>query len=444
MRQATNVLATGWPRSAPPARARQPLAKVVYRSRAAKALSPHDIHELTRTSQARNEREAITGVMVHDNGQFFQWIEGPADNLGRVMHSIRHDERHTDIEILGNEPVESRAFDGWSMKLALPGPVMTSWRREVIEPPPAIVEDLRKRPHLATSLLVLLKPENAPVDRAADEFDGELLGDKTAAILKHVFLSAVMPVLRGEPVESAQPSPPRAHARVRELADLLVSSDQGAAAELIEELRAGGMAVGPLFARLFEPAARQLGDLWTEDLCTEFDVTVGLCRLQSVARSLEIAREPGHAKRPAVLIVPEPGELHRLGAALDGGVLRMAGWSPECDTPSSNQALEDMVAAKWFDVLDLSLSVAFRREHELARVSETIAGARRASCNADLVVIVGGRVFREISTAALEVGADLALTTALGVDRSILNSVDLARAVTPDVAEQTQVCATAS
>ena len=132
MRQATNILASGWHTSAPPVRARQTLNKIVYRSRAAKPLSPQDIHDLTRTAQARNEREAITGVMVHDNGQFFQWIEGPAYNLGRVMHSIRHDERHTDIEILGNEPVEARAFDGWSMKLALPGPVMTSWGRGVV------------------------------------------------------------------------------------------------------------------------------------------------------------------------------------------------------------------------------------------------------------------------------------------------------------------------
>ena len=445
MRQATNTLATGWSRSALPPRERQALSKIVYRSKAARTLSPYDIHELTRTAQARNAREAITGVMVHDDGRFFQWIEGPADNLGRVMHSIRHDERHTDIEILGDEPVEARAFDGWSMKLALPGPVMTAWRREVIEPPLAIVEDLRRRPDLAPALLVLLKPCDAPVEQAADDFAGQVLGDKTASVLKHVFLSAVMPLLRREGGEPALRQQPKIHPRMGELAELLVSSDQGAAVDLIAELHADGMAMGPLFATLFEPAARQLGDLWTEDFCSEFDVTLGLSRLQSAARSLE-SGTPGrsNASRPAVLVVPEPGELHRLGAALDSGVLRMAGWAPHCDTPSSDQALQDLVASTWFDVLDLSLSVAFRREHQLARVSETIASVRRASCNAGLLVIVGGRVFREVRTAGLQVGADLALTTARGVDRTILDTVDMARSVTPDVSAQMQVCATAS
>ena len=443
MRQATNVLATGWSRSAPPVRGGQKMAKIVYRSRASKALSPKDIHDLTRTAQSRNEREAITGVMVHDYGHFYQWIEGPADNLGRVMHSIRQDERHTDIEILGNETVETRAFDGWSMKLAMPGPVMPSWRREVIEPPPEIVETLRRRPHLASALLVRLRPcENASVEHANEDFAGQCLGEKTARVLKEVFLSTVVPVLRGEAVELAAPHRLQVHPRMRELADLLVSSDQGAAVELIGEIASSGVAIGPLVATVFEPAARHLGDLWSEDLCTEFDVTLGLCRLQSVAGSLasDIGR-PARARRPAVLIVPEPGELHRLGAALDGGVLRRAGWSPQCDYPSSDEALQDMVASTWFDVLDLSLSVAFRREHLLGRVSDTIAQARLASCNKDLVVIVGGRVFREIATAGLEVGADLALSTAMGVDRSILNTVDMVRPVTPLRSTQAELCA---
>ena len=213
--------------------------------------------------------------------------------------------------------------------------------------------------------------------------------------------------------------------------------------QLIEELSNCGLALKPMFTTLFEPAARHLGDLWGEDLCTEFDVTLGLCRLQTAASFLspELHR-PGRLTRPAVLIASEPGELHRLGATLDGSVLRKAGWSPQSGNPSSDGALQDLVSTQWFDVLDLSLSVAFRQDHLLGKVSTTIEKVRRASCNKDLAVIVGGRVFLEEDTAAAEVGADFALTTASEVERSILRTVSSTRTATTSSTVELQVLPT--
>ena len=175
------------------------------------------------------------------------------------------------------------------------------------------------------------------------------------------------------------------------------------------------------------------------------DVTLGLCRLQTAANHLSPGlRRAGHLPRPAVLIVPEPGELHRLGATLDGGVLRNAGWSPRSDNPSNDQTLQDLVSTTWFDVLDLSLSVAFRRDHLLAKVSKTIENVRRASCNRDLAVIVGGRVFLEDDTAAAEVGADFALTTASDVEKSILRTVSSTHTATTSSTVELQVLPTPS
>ena len=61
----------------------------------------------------------------------FRWIKGLRTALDHIMHSIRNDERHTDVEVLGSEQIFSRTFDGWSMKLATPGPVLASWRRDM-------------------------------------------------------------------------------------------------------------------------------------------------------------------------------------------------------------------------------------------------------------------------------------------------------------------------
>ncbi len=180
------------------------------------------------------------------------------------------------------------------------------------------------------------------------------------------------------------------------------------------------------YSTLVEPAARSLGDMWDEDTCSEFDLTIGLCRLQSAARLLAadtVGVLAGGAAQPAVLIVPEPGDLHRLGAALDGRMLDGAGWSPHCAFPENDRALEEMVSASWFDVLDLSLSVALRQESWLPRLRESIAHARRASQNPALIVLVGGRVFKETRSAGLSVGADVASTTSGTVERSILRSM---------------------
>ncbi len=406
------------------------LSTIVYRSKAVKALSPPELHELTRVAQARNARESVTGLMLYDNERFFQWLEGPPGSVDRVMDSIRADRRHQDIEILDNQAVRSRTFDGWTMKLAAQVPASASWRREVIAPPEEIVEGLRKRPEAAPVLLARLLPLSAveaEANSVADAISHMPLQSAAAAVLKSVILAKVVPQLAG----GVHPGP-AANRRAAELAELLIATDECAARELIEEMRAPGRSQAMLYAALLEPAARSLGDLWTEDLCSEFDVTLGLCRLQNAVRLL--AAGPvrlAAARHPVVLIAPEPGELHRLGAAMDGTVLRDAGWSPRCEYPADDRALQDLLSSAWVDVLDLSLSVAFRREERVARLTQTIAQARRASQNPALLVLVGGRLFVEESTAGAAVGADLASRSALGVDRSILRTVTASRTGQP-------------
>ncbi len=66
-----------------------------------------------------------------------------------------------------------------------------------------------------------------------------------------------------------------------------------------------------------------------------------------------------------------------------------------------------MLSSNWVDILDLSLSAAFRREESIPRLAGIIAGARRASRKPTLVVVVGGRTFVEDSAVGAEVGADV-------------------------------------
>lgn len=194
-----------------------------------------------------------------------------------------------------------------------------------------------------------------------------------------------------------------------ELARLAASPDCARAADRIGQLRPGIASNVSEGAELIERAARVLGDLWEVDQCSEFEVAIGFCGLQLALRRLGLAwraapAQPGPV--PSVLVAPSPGEPHMLRATLDSELLWLAGWNPGYEFPATDNALQRLVAENWFDALDVSLSLAFRREHWMPRLAETIALARRASRNPNLLVFVAGRLFIDCPDAWRQVAAD--------------------------------------
>lgn len=403
------------------------LSRLVYRSSAVRPLSSLELYQLTLVAQSRNRAEAITGLMLYDKGYFFQWLEGPIGNLERVMRSIHGDSRHTGVDILDTSTISTRKFTGWSMKLVAHGAAAASRRQDVIEPPPGVLETLHRNPHTAPAVLASFIQDPSHLSAAnVSEFGSASRGQlnhRTAGVLKAVITATVIPELLDRRGFVVPRTPALAvNRRVSELTDLLIGDDQAAALELIREVQADTSPTLLHFATLFEPVARIFGDMWEEDTCTEFDVTLGLSRIQTAVRLLSsgvIRKRPAVLLGPQVLIAPEPGELHGLGATLDSEVIWNTGWRAQCEYPQNDRALEDLVSKSWFDVLDLSLSTASRREHLLPRLTNTIAAARRASRNPAMVVVVGGRLFREQQSAGADVGADAASTTATQVGQSI-------------------------
>jgi hypothetical protein len=226
---------------------------------------------------------------------------------------------------------------------------------------------------------------------------------------------------------------PVADARAAELARLLVAPDVEDAFDLIDQSTERAVNPVSLFTSLFEPTARSLGDLWSQDVCSEFEVSIGLCHLQSAMRriSFDLLSAPVTRSEPRrVLLVPQPGEPHSFCAALNSEMLLQVGWHPSCEFPENDKALQDLVANAWFDALDLSLSPALRREHWLPRMAETVRKARQASRNPALAIVVSGRVFAENADACATVGADAFAASALQVERRIMRSL-LARKARP-------------
>ncbi len=400
--------------------ARPSLSAFVYRSRAARPFSYPELQQLMRDAQSRNHEESLTGVMVYDEPYFYQWLEGPADSVERVRQSIKKDPRHLEIEVLRDKPISTRMFSGWDMKLATRAQQGGLWQRDVIYPSLTTITALRQDPGSVPDLLAKLGAGAAGRPDAAAQ---------TGVILKNLIRTQILPELAVR--HGLAPVIPidLMDARVTELTDLLLASDAAGALELIHEQVDQGPSAVPLYASLLEPAARRLGDLLNHEGCNGLELTIALSRLQSAVRLLGVeslspfSHHHGVAE-PSVLVVPLPGEIHGLGAALDSEAMWQEGWSPQSEFPVNDEALQQIVRGHWFDVLDLSLSTALRREHWLERMAATIGLARRASMNPALIILAGGRVFAEDGATADTVGADGANKTASTIVEDIIQGME--------------------
>jgi hypothetical protein len=364
----------------------EPIGMLAYRSRAIAAPTDRELDLLLSHAQSRNRAELLSGLLIYDQGSYFQWLEGPQEALQRVWSSIQRDPRHRDVQVLREETMPKRFFGDWDMRLAR-----------------------RARGKLDTALAVLETPDDL-LKR------GRVLpsGLGTGA-WDDIFADIVVPQLRNRHL-TPHPMPRRVaalwHAEIgaaEELAGRVLGQHEAPIAEYIDQLVDEGASPEILYQEVFEPAARHLGGLRDEDVRTDLAITLGLGRLQFAVRRLSATfQHPLYAIRPghAILVAPEPGESHHLSAAMASELFWRDGWDVSCEFPSTDGDLGRLVQERWFDVLELSLSTALRREQALTTMGITIRAAQAASLNPALMVIVDGRAFVERPRTYLDVGAD--------------------------------------
>ncbi len=409
------------------------LATLAYRSRATEPFSEEQLQQLLIASQANNHKTGLTGLLLYDEGRFFQWIEGQPDHLADVWDAIQKDTRHTDIELMGQQSIPLRFFGDWDMRLSVRSVDAGNAAGGASPVHSGLIDSLFRRPKAMAGLREDLSPLAAQIRAdhsqtlASNQETASDGGHRADTTLLSVIETMVLPQLIARHNPRHELLKP-VDLRVGELVHQLTRTDPEAARELIAQFYAETHSLRQLCTNLIEPASRGLGDLWSADACDEVDVSIGLSRLQSGMRAASAGMVPSSGMgAPAVLVVPQPGELHLLGAALDAESLYQQGWQPQAEFPSSDGALQDMVSNTWYDALDLTLSTAFKREHWLPRVADTIAHVRSASRNPALVIIVGGRGFTESAEAAKHVAADAGSRNAFEVGPLILKSLQRLR-----------------
>ena len=71
---------------------------------------------LLKEARVDNEKRGVTGLLLYHNQSFMQVIEGEEETVRHLYYEgIFHDNRHTAVHALINEPITERRYKGWSM-----------------------------------------------------------------------------------------------------------------------------------------------------------------------------------------------------------------------------------------------------------------------------------------------------------------------------------------
>jgi hypothetical protein len=89
----------------------------VYCSRAADGVDDLEVGRIVERAQRHNLACGITGMLAFGSGVFFQWIEGPAAEVKKLIASLHGDSRHFDIVSLEqSEEKRERLYPNWAME----------------------------------------------------------------------------------------------------------------------------------------------------------------------------------------------------------------------------------------------------------------------------------------------------------------------------------------
>jgi len=91
---------------------------LVYCSQSTQAMDKDALEKIIAAAKRHNPRFGITGLLVFGSGIFFQWLEGPKDNVTSLLQLISADPRHSNVVILTQEDeIRDRLFPNWDMEL---------------------------------------------------------------------------------------------------------------------------------------------------------------------------------------------------------------------------------------------------------------------------------------------------------------------------------------
>jgi len=91
------------------------LYQIVYVSTANPQLTEDALLELLSASQKRNAERAISGLLLHSDGNIIQVIEGPRRHVRELYAKIAIDRRHRRVTTMASRSIKTRDFPQYKM-----------------------------------------------------------------------------------------------------------------------------------------------------------------------------------------------------------------------------------------------------------------------------------------------------------------------------------------
>lgn len=92
------------------------LVELSYLSEAVSDMSFLGLMRLLESARAFNQKNGVTGILLYDNQQFGQIIEGEYANVMKAWKRIQEDKRHHRVELLEIREITERNYPDWLLR----------------------------------------------------------------------------------------------------------------------------------------------------------------------------------------------------------------------------------------------------------------------------------------------------------------------------------------
>lgn len=91
------------------------LYKLIYSSTRQPNCTDKDIQDILESCKKNNPNYDVTGVLLHSEHRFIQYIEGSSERVIGLYDKIKDDKRHKNVVMLSYAPIKERLFPSWHM-----------------------------------------------------------------------------------------------------------------------------------------------------------------------------------------------------------------------------------------------------------------------------------------------------------------------------------------
>ncbi|MBU3616798.1 BLUF domain-containing protein [Polynucleobacter sp. JS-Polo-80-F4] len=92
------------------------LVELSYLSEAVSDMSFVGLMRLLESARTFNQKNGVTGILLYDNQQFGQIMEGERTSVMRAWKRIQEDKRHHRVELLEIREITERNFPDWLLR----------------------------------------------------------------------------------------------------------------------------------------------------------------------------------------------------------------------------------------------------------------------------------------------------------------------------------------